>query len=459
MTNDIRISPENIWENVMHQLKPHFPTETFKLWFTPAKAISFIENLLTVEVPNKYFSEWMKKNIEIIEKELQNNTGIDTATVEFIAKHDPNIYQPPKQEIISDPTYQPERQTDFPYTDLNPRYTFESFVVGSSNRFAQAAAEAVANEPGTRYNPLFIYGGVGLGKTHLLHSIGHRIKSKNPNSGVLYLTCEKFTQEMIDSIRNNTMISFNKKYVNLSVLLIDDIQFLEDKERTQEVFFHIFNTLYESHKQVVISSDNPPSKIRTLEERLRSRFQWGVITDIQSPDLETRIAILQSKAEREHLDVPEDVLLYLATNIKDNVRKLEGALIRIYAFSSLTGSDVTVDNVKEILKDIISTDKETEPISIKKIQEVVASHYHVQVKDIKSSKRLKALVFPRHLAMYLSRKLTESSTTEIGREFGSRDHTTVMYACKTIIKKIETDPYFQTIVDKMISEIKVISEQ
>ncbi|MFC2061084.1 chromosomal replication initiator protein DnaA [Elusimicrobiota bacterium] len=455
--NNILNNPEIIWENIVQKLKNQFPAETFKLWFTPTKGSSFSDNSLTIEVPNKYFIDWMSKHKDNIKKIFCSLYDVKNPEIKFIIKHDSFIYHPPKKEEIPDPTYQPEDENLFPDTVLNPRYTFDGFVVGSSNRFAQAASEAVANEPGLRYNPLFIYGGVGLGKTHLLHAIGHRIKSNTPKRRVLYVTCEKFTQEMIDSIINKDTINFNRKYTNLSVLLIDDIQFLENKERTQEIFFHIFNTLYESQKQVVISSDKPPNKIKTLEERLRSRFQWGVITDIQPPDLETRIAILKSKADRENLDVPDDVLLFIATNIKDNIRKLEGALIRIYAFSSLTGSDVTVDNVKEILKDIITKDQQSKPISVSSIQHIVADHYHVHVKDLNSKKRLKTLVFPRHLAMYLSRKLTENSTTEIGRTFGDRDHTTVMYACKTIRKKLNEDPYFQTIVDKMVSEIKAVS--
>jgi chromosomal replication initiator protein len=447
-------NPEKIWEKTTAILKSSFPPETFKLWFNPTRPVSFSNDTLTLEVPNKYFSEWMYKNINHIHSALKTAVGLENIKVEFNISSSQIELRDSEKEKMPEPVYEPEDETIFPGTDLNPRYTFESFVIGSSNRFAQAASEAVANEPGTRYNPLFLYGGVGLGKTHLLHAIGHRIKSRNAKKRALYVTCEKFTQEMIDSMIKNKMPEFNKKYTNLNALLIDDIQFLENKERTQEIFFHIFNNLYESQKQVVISSDKPPSKIKTLEERLRSRFQWGVITDIQSPDLETRIAILKSKAERENLDVPDDILLYIATNIKDNVRKLEGALIRIYAFSSLTGSDVTLDNVQEILKDIISKDKTASPIQIERIKEIVSKHYHIPVKDLKSKKRTKNIVFPRHLAMYLSRKLTEKSTTEIGRDFGDRDHTTVMYACKIISKKIDEDPYFNTLLNRIVNEIK-----
>jgi len=450
-------NPEILWEKTLAELQSSFPSETFKLWFNPTKALSFDNGTLKVEVPNKYFSEWMHKHLDKINSALISSAGSDSVDVEFIINPNRTEYKPPKKEDIPEPTFQPEAETAFPGTDLNPRYTFESFVIGSSNRFAQAASEAVANEPGTRYNPLFLYGGVGLGKTHLLHAIGHRIKQNNPNKRVLYVTCEKFTQEMINSLVKKDTITFNKKYINIDVLLIDDIQFLENKEGTQERFFHVFNNLYESQKQVVISSDKPPDKIKTLEERLRSRFQWGVITDIQPPDLETRIAILKTKAERENLDVPDDVLLFIATNIKDNIRKLEGALIRIYAFSSLTGSDVSVDNAREILKDIITKDTSSSPISVDNIQNVVSKHYHIQIKDLKSRKRTKNLVFPRHLAMYLSRKLTEKSTTEIGKDFGDKDHTTVMYACKTISRKLEEDPYFNTLVNKIMNEIKAIS--
>jgi chromosomal replication initiator protein len=261
---------------------------------------------------------------------------------------------------------------------------------------------------------------------------------------------------MITSIQNKTMPEFNRKYLNVSTLLMDDIQFLEGKNQTQDVFFHIFNNLYEAHSQVVFTSDKPPSKLTTLEDRLSSRFQWGVTTDIQPPDLETRIAILQSKAERENLEVPNDVLLFIAKNIKDNIRKLEGALIRIYAFSSLTGSEVTVDNSKEILKDIISEEEEHFTVTIENIQNTIAEHYHLQVKELVGRKRHSNIVFPRHLAMYLSRKLTEHSTTEIGDKFGNRDHTTVMYGCKVINKKLKEDPYFEKILNKLVNKIKII---
>ncbi|MFH1416361.1 MAG: chromosomal replication initiator protein DnaA [Elusimicrobiota bacterium] len=452
--NNIISDHELIWEKTTSSLRDVFPPETFKLWFNSTRAVSSVDNILEVEVPNKYFYEWMLKNIDHIENSLKSVVAIDKFKIKFIIRSSDDVFKPPQKYDLPEPTYHPDDETAFPSTDFNPRYTFDSFVIGSSNRFAQAASEAVANEPGKRYNPLFVYGGVGLGKTHLLHSIGHRVKHNDPRKNVHYVTCEKFTQEMIECIRKNKMTEFNKKYTNISVLLMDDIQFIEGKEKTQETFFHIFNNLYESQRQVVITSDDPPDKLKTLEERLRSRFQWGVITDIQPADFETRIAILKSKAEREHLDVPDDVLLFIAKNIKDNIRKLEGALIRIYAFSSLTGSDVTVDNTKEILKDIISDETFSAPVSIDEIQKCVAEHYHLHVKDLTGKKRSKNFVFPRHLSMYISRKLTEKSTTEIGKDFGGRDHATVMYACKIISKKLDEDHYFVKMVDKLITKIK-----
>jgi len=452
-------APETIWGNVTDSLRAGFPQETFELWFSSTSAVDYSGGVLSIEVPNRYFKEWMVKNQNSINAALRKVTDGEADEVAFSINEKNQFYRPEKKDDLPEPVYEAENETFFPETDLNPRYTFESFVVGSANRFAQATAEAIANDPGSSYNPLFLYGGVGLGKTHLLHAIGHRVKSKDPSKKVLYVTCEKFTQEFIESIRDqqNKMPDFQKKYFNVSVLLIDDIQFLEGKIQTQEAFFHIFNNLIELRRQVVISSDKPPDKIKTLEERLRSRFQWGVIADIQPPDLETRIAIVQLKAERDSLDIPDDVILFLAANIKDNVRKLEGSMTRICAYCSLMGEKLTVNNAQEILKDIISPDTTGEPISVPKIQEEVADYYHIPLKDLKGKKRTKNLVLPRHLAMYIARKLTEKFTTEIGEEFGGRDHTTVMYACKTVSKKIETDPYFETLVNKLTTKIRSVA--
>ncbi|MGM0568313.1 MAG: chromosomal replication initiator protein DnaA [Elusimicrobiota bacterium] len=454
----MHIDPENIWNKTKENLKPDLPGETFELWFPPTKAVSISDNTLKVAVPNQYFLDRMEKYSDLVMSSLKTITDKELK-VNFHVSNELAKYTPPPKSDIPEPTFQPRPETSFPASDFNPRYTFESFVVASSNRFAHAVAEAVANDPGKRYNPFFIYAGVGLGKTHLLHAIGHKSKKNNPREKVLYVTCEKFTNEWIDSLRNSKPHHFKSKYLRSSILLIDDIQFLEEKEGTQETFFHIFNDLIEAQKQIVLTSDRPPDKFKTLEERLRSRFQWGVITDIQPPDLETRIAILKSKAEMEDLEVPNDVLIYIAKHVKDNIRKLEGALIRIYAFASLTGSEITVESTKEILKDIIDKEKSTEIVSISCIQDVVARRYHKDIKDIKGKSRRKDIVFPRHLAMYLCRKLTENSTTQIGNEFGNRDHSTVMYATNAIRKKIKQDPYFKTILEDIVKEIKVKCEQ
>ena len=321
---------------------------------------------------------------------------------------------------------------------LNPKYTFDSFVIGNSNRFAHAASLAVAESPAKAYNPLFIYGGVGLGKTHLMHAIGHYILQNNPNAKVVYVSSEKFTNELINAIKDDKNEEFRTKYRSVDVLLIDDIQFIAGKERTQEEFFHTFNTLHEANKQIILSSDRPPKEIPTLEDRLRSRFEWGLIADIQAPDFETRMAILKKKADVEKLNVPNEVMVYIATKIKSNIRELEGALIRIVAYSSLTNREITVDLATEALKDIISN-KQNKSITIDLIQDVVAAYFNLRVEDLKSQRRTRNVAYPRQIAMYLSRKLTDMSLPKIGEEFGGRDHTTVIHAYEKISESPNKD--------------------
>lgn len=443
----------NLWEQALEEIKKEIVSETFDLWLQPIKPIALENGALLLEVPNKFFAQWLKENYqkkieELISKETGQPVKIDCQVIQNLDQ----ILK--KNEAYQDPIISPQPESAFESSQLNPKYTFATFVVGPSNRFAQAAAEAVAKDPGRAYNPLFIYGGVGLGKTHLLHAVGHYIKQKSPQARVLYITSERFTNEMIDGLRHDRMPQFHNKYRSLDCLLIDDIQFLAKREGIQEVFFHTFNALYDTRKQIVVSSDATPKEIPTLEERLRSRFEWGVVADIQSPDLETRIAILRKKAELENLFVPDDVILFIAGQVRSNIRELEGCLIRIVAFASLTGTEISVDRAKEILKDIITKEEISEPITIENIQKVVASHFHLEVKDLKGKKRPEAIVFPRQIAMYLARNLTEFSTTEIGEAFGGRDHTTVMHACEKIKHKLDTDPYFVALVNKIIKEIK-----
>ena len=335
---------------------------------------------------------------------------------------------------------------------LNPKYTFDSFVIGNSNRFAHAASLAVAESPAKAYNPLFIYGGVGLGKTHLMHAIGHYILQNNPNAKVVYVSSEKFTNELINAIKDDKNEEFRTKYRSVDVLLIDDIQFIAGKERTQEEFFHTFNTLHEANKQIILSSDRPPKEIPTLEDRLRSRFEWGLIADIQAPDFETRMAILKKKADVEKLNVPNEVMVYIATKIKSNIRELEGALIRIIAYSSLTNREVTVDLATEALKDIISN-KQNKSITIDLIQDVVATYFNLRVEDLKSQRRTRNVAYPRQIAMYLSRKLTDMSLPKIGEEFGGRDHTTVIHAYEKISESLNKDESLEHTINDITKKL------
>ncbi len=338
------------------------------------------------------------------------------------------------------------------YNSLNSRYTFDTFVVGNNNKLAHAAALAVAESPAEAYNPLFIYGGVGLGKTHLMHSIAHFILSENSESKVLYVSSEKFTNELINSIRDDKNEEFRQKYRNIDVLLVDDIQFIAGKERTQEEFFHTFNTLYEAKKQIIISSDRPPKEIKTLEERLRSRFEWGLIADIQPPDFETRMAILQKRAELEHLNLPNDVIQYVATNIKSNIRELEGGINKIIAYSTLVHKDLTKELAEDALKDLITPEKDKE-ITPEFILEIVAEHYNLNPADIVSKKRPREIAYPRQIVMYLSRTLTDLSLPKIGQILGKRDHTTIIHGYEKISKDIQKDSALKNTIEILTKKI------
>jgi len=361
-----------------------------------------------------------------------------------------------EHQEISEPSPPPKpvRIQEEPLPNMmNPKYTFETFVIGPGNRFAHAASLAVAEAPAKAYNPLFLYGGVGLGKTHLMHAIGHYVLEHNPDARVLYISSEKFTNEFINAIRDNRGESFRNKYRNIDVLLIDDIQFLAGKEGTQEEFFHTFNALHEERKQIIISSDRPPKEIPTLEERLRSRFEWGLTTDIQPPDLETRIAILRKKAKAENLDIPSEAMVYIANQIDTNIRELEGALIRVVAYSSLINEDISVHLAAEALKDIIPSSR-PKVISIQDIQQKVGEYYGLRIEDFKARKRTKAVAFPRQVAMYLSRELTDFSLPKIGEAFGGRDHTTVIHAHEKITEALKQDQELHKIIQTITEKIK-----
>ncbi|OQA91308.1 MAG: Chromosomal replication initiator protein DnaA [Elusimicrobia bacterium ADurb.Bin231] len=450
-------NPQELWEKCLEVIKNEIPESTFDLWVKPAKPIKVENGKLIIEVPNKFFISWFKEHInDKVEKFLSQNTNNEIVMAEYNASQNiDTILNPANQTTAAPlPIQIPKEESIFLKTQFNPKYTFEKFIVGNSNKFAHAASKAVSEEPGKAYNPLFVYGDVGLGKTHLLHAIGHNLRTKFPDMKILYITCEKFANEMIDSITRGTMPSFHNKYRSLDVLLIDDIQFIGKGEQTQEVFHHTFNALYDAGKQVVLSADSAPKEIEKLQDRLKSRFEWGLVADIQPPDLETRIAILKNKVVDEQIHVPEDVILYIASHIKANIRELEGALIRIVAHASLTGSQITIDKTSEILKTIITPESSDKPITLELIQQLVATNFNLEIRDLKSKKRTNAIAIPRQIAMYLTREFTELSTIEIGDAFGGRDHTTVLYAYETIKKKTSKDQQLALKVDKIIQELK-----
>ena len=449
MSEEIR----NLWQKVVDNLNLSVSPETYNLWIEPLKPLALEDSVFTVEVPNIYFSNWIEANQKNnIEQILSASVG-KQVLLNLKPNQDLSAILT-KVEYTAAPADVPlpPAQKD----QINPKYIFERFVVGSSNRFAHGCAEAVAKNPGKQFNPLFIYGGVGLGKTHLLHAIGNYIKQVSPAMRILYVTTEKFTSEFIDSLRFDKMTSFKNKYRNLDCLLIDDIQFLGGKDSSQEEFFNMFNALHTSGKQIVVTSDRPPKDLDKVEKRLISRFEWGITADIQSPDLETRIAILRKKAEDEKLYVPDDVLLYIATQIKSNIRELEGSLLRITAFSAFTGTPLTVDSVEKILKDIVKPSDDEANITIENIQKVVSDEWNIDLRDMKSKRRTDAVAFPRQIAMYLARTLTDKfSTTAIGDAFGGRDHTTVMFACNKIKEKMNADAFFNAKINQVIKKIRL----
>ncbi|MFC7063034.1 chromosomal replication initiator protein DnaA [Halobacillus seohaensis] len=443
-----------LWDNTLEKIKEKISKPSFETWLKATKADSLNENSLTIVAPNEFARDWLENQYEsLITETLQEVTGAQLSTKFIIPETKDDQLDDVKLADKKRANVRDKGNEESTQSMLNSKYTFDTFVIGSGNRFAHAASLAVAEAPAKAYNPLFIYGGVGLGKTHLMHAIGHYVLDHNPNAKVVYLSSEKFTNEFINSIRDNRAVNFRNKYRSVDVLLIDDIQFLAGKEQTQEEFFHTFNTLHEESKQIVISSDRPPKEIPTLEDRLRSRFEWGLITDITPPDLETRIAILRKKAKAEGLDIPNEVMLYIANQIDTNIRELEGALIRVVAYSSLINHDINASLAAEALKDIIPSSK-PRVITIQAIQELVGEKYNIRLEDFPAKKRTKSIAFPRQIAMYLSRELTDFSLPKIGEEFGGRDHTTVIHAHEKISKMIATDQQIQKELDEITEQLK-----
>lgn len=440
------------WQQILSIIQTKLSKPSFDTWFKATQAIQLTQGSLTVSAPTTFAVEWLESRYTKLVAQVAFDVLGRSVTVKFV------IEEPGREEELQQkpaaPAPAPVPNSVEPNANmLNPKYTFDTFVIGSGNRFAHAASLAVAEAPAKAYNPLFLYGGVGLGKTHLMHAIGHYILQHNPSSRVVYISSEKFTNEFINSIRDNRGESFRNKYRNIDILLIDDIQFIAGKESTQEEFFHTFNALHEESKQIIISSDRPPKEIPTLEERLRSRFEWGLITDIQPPDLETRIAILRKKARAENLDVPNEAMMYIANQIDTNIRELEGALIRVVAYSSLTNQDVTAHLAAEALKDIIPSSR-PRIITIQDIQQRVGEYYNLRMEDFKARKRTKAIAFPRQVAMYLSRELTDYSLPKIGEAFGGRDHTTVIHAHEKISHSIKNDQELSKVVHSLTEKIK-----
>lgn len=450
----MNIALPDIWKRAVDSLLSDIHDENADIWLGPVEPIRLENNILFVRVPNKLFADGIKERYHKKILPLLNASGAsEVADIEYEVAKDLRHLLP-----SIDPIAEPGPQSDFPPSEFNPRYTFSSFIVGASNRFAHATAEAVSNAPGAQFNPFFIYGDVGLGKTHLLHSVGNALRKGNPKARVLYTTSEQFVNEYINSIKQSKTEEFRAKFRNLDCLLMDDVQFLIEKDRSEQEFFHTFNTLHGSRKQIVVTSDRSPKDMTPLEKRLVSRLEWGVVADIKAPDLETRIAILRKKAELEQFHVPDDVILFIASAVKSNIRLLEASLIRLKALSCMTGSSLTVDNAKEILKNSLQGD-DSSPVRVETIQRIVAHKYSLDIKDLKGHQRTAAVALPRQLAMYLSCVMTDLSLGNVGQVFGGKDHSTVHHARKKIQKQIEENPWFNEMVNKLQADIKAVENQ
>ena len=449
----------NPWIRILDALEKKINRHSYDTWLKPTRYSHASGKVIYVRVPTPEFRHIEEKYADLIQEAL-DNLNLEFQDVKFVTpeddpaatpvRHDGGLSAATAAAQAHAPAAAVAHQSRFDWdgaAQLNPRYTFDAFVIGAGNQFAHAASLAVAERPSKAYNPLFIYGGVGMGKTHLMQAIGHEIKRRQPQMAICYLSSEKFTNEMINSLRYDKMTSFRDKFRNVDVLLIDDIQFLAQKERTQEEFFHTFNALHESMKQIVIASDRPPKELAEIEDRLRSRFEWGLIADIQPPDLETKVAILQKKAEQERVTLPTDVALYIASNIRSNVRELEGALIRLIAHSSLIGAEITLPYTQQVLKNFI--DSQARKVTIEAIQKSVAEQFGLKLVEIKAKNNSRAIVYPRQIAMYLAKQLTEASLPEIGRQFGGKHHTTVLHSVEKIDESRKTDKDLNRLLNKL----------
>ena len=450
----------NPWMRILDALEKKVNRHSYDTWLKPTRFSHSREGVLFVRVPTPEFRHIGEKYADLIQEAIES-LGLEYNDVEFVTSEEAGSQKggftgaargfPPSSAGNAAVRNSQARFDWDSAAQLNPRYTFEGFVIGSANQFAHAAAQAVAERPSKAYNPLFLYGGVGMGKTHLMQSIGHEVKRRQPEAAICYLSSEKFTNEMINSLRYDKMTSFRDKFRNVDVLLVDDIQFLAQKERTQEEFFHTFNALHESMKQIVIASDRPPKELAEIEDRLRSRFEWGLIADIQPPDLETKVAILQKKAESERVSLPTEVALFIASNIRSKVRELEGAMIRLIAYCSLTGVEISLHTAQQVLKNFIEA--QTRKITIEAIQKSVAEQFGLRVPEIKAKNNARAVVYPRQIAMYLSKHLTEASLPEIGRQFGGKHHTTVLHSIEKIEESRKADKDLNRLLNKLTESL------
>jgi chromosomal replication initiator protein len=453
----------NPWVRILDALEKKINRHSYDTWLKPTRYSHASNGILFVRVPTAEFRHVGDKYADLIQ-EAVDNLELGFQDVKFVTAEDDPSNTPIRHNgglSMGNAGTQTASATGLPLSQgrfdwdgaaqLNPRYTFDAFVIGSGNQFAQAACQAVAERPSKAYNPLFLYGGVGMGKTHLMQAIGHEIKRRAPQATICYLSSEKFTNEMINSLRYDKMISFRDKFRGVDVLLVDDIQFLAQKERTQEEFFHTFNALHESMKQIVIASDRPPKELPEIEDRLRSRFEWGLIADIQPPDLETKVAILQKKAEQEKVTLPTDVALFIASNIRSNVRELEGALIRLVAHSSLIGAEITLPYTQQVLKNFI--DSQARKVTIESIQKAVAEQFGLRLVEIKAKNNSRSIVYPRQIAMYLAKHLTEASLPEIGRQFGGKHHTTVLHSVDKIEGVRKGDKDLNRLLNKLTEQL------
>ncbi len=427
---------DKIWTQTTDQIRTLLNTETYNLWFSSVQPVSLNQSSITLEVPNEFSEVWLKDNyLELLQEALATASGRKLNIKFKVAEGNGAAPAPAKPARGKKAAVKKVNDGDLVF---NPRNTFDTFVVGNNNSFAHAAAMAVAQQPGKAYNPLFLYGGTGLGKTHLLHAVGQHVSGAKKGAKVSYVSSEKFTNEYIAAIQENQLVKFRKKYRQADVLLIDDIQFLAGKERIQEEFFHTFNALHEAHKQIVLTCDRPASEIQNLEHRLVSRFEWGLVTDLQPPDVETRLAILRNKVKTMGVEIPEDVLTFLANRIRTNIRRLEGALIRVASYAHLTGKELTNDVVENLLREILQ-EEGRHTITIEVIQKKVAEKFDLRMADMTSKRRPENIAFPRQIAMFLSRQLTEHSLSAIGEAFGGRDHGTVLHACRLVKDRMEID--------------------